>query len=923
MCDVFLTSYKGSYPIKTYLLNQLGYSEKKFKKEFNLSQQSRLESCTAADVVTFDISLLFALLQRTCGLAKRDDPQWTKAAPNPSSLEHLIYCLKELRNNLAHEKRQFTEYDLITSLTHLQNLITDIYHEAVSRLKLPPSSFDTRLGEVYENFKALKSEKVVLKELVQQIQVLMQELVIQIKHEGRVELCTIYKDLCMIEPAAWLCLQVRYKPSLAFITLLLQENKEVSGRPSQKHHIHKVEVDNILKETLDDGSLPNIIILSGEGGIGKTTLVYYLIEKYYDPQAPNHLSDVDIVLYSQCRGSTMSSFDQLLENLLHNTFVNCNINFKDFKDLILGLQVLIIIDGFDESREEAKKMVTSILSLAQSNVQVLLTTRPTGEEQLTALIPQGKRALHLLITGIPQDKQTVFINKMLDNYGLPEDQKDKVKTNLHNKIVQLRAELGEQLNNPLILTLLTVLCVECPDKVNTPTTTITTLFFQIRKYMESYLKRRLLPRDCVQEKISSFMECYDDTAYETLRRKEFEMSEETVKILKQKCVKLELPHQDVLSTFLVMRRTRCDLSITNTWSYQHLRQQEFAASMSVVRKLKNLDEESHTTIHTPSPQPASAVVGHINITKQMKSDISPKGRSTVPQMVTKLGHTLISLTKQLTSGRDHQPQSNASNGDARNNTGRDFNPYSDNTTECSGAELKDNMISQILSMGSQASGVVWSWEDSTYQAVLLHITGILAVSHQHLLHKHAHEIIQLIGSAHFINVDVYLQHVAESESNREVTKEVVQVLSVHTAWWSNGLHWSVLPPILREVHGPQEIIMDMYTDPVFSPGMVEALRALSCKDLYLKLRFYHHYFGESVGGEDDAHLIAIMSGQNCTLMEIKGCLSQSCIALLPTTLCKLCIRCLTHDLPTLAATLPNLRNLCHLGNYVLSLSLSQ
>ncbi|XP_071521269.1 uncharacterized protein [Panulirus ornatus] len=129
MVRVFEWGYQGGHPIKDYLLTRPGYSDQKFESDFNPNQRRKLSSSTPDDVESYDISLLYALLQMACGLAESRNTLWNTYG---QTLENHLYRLKQLRNNVIHEEQRLTEQSLDTKLFELQNLIEHTYQHAAS-----------------------------------------------------------------------------------------------------------------------------------------------------------------------------------------------------------------------------------------------------------------------------------------------------------------------------------------------------------------------------------------------------------------------------------------------------------------------------------------------------------------------------------------------------------------------------------------------------------------------------------------------------------------------------------------------------------------------------------------------------------------------------------------------------------------------
>lgn len=79
-----------------------GYPKTRYKSEVIFPQRKILESGTPAEVQNVDISFLYALLWRVCGLVYMYDPAWKDGTMQPTSYDYYIQKLKHLCNVYVH-----------------------------------------------------------------------------------------------------------------------------------------------------------------------------------------------------------------------------------------------------------------------------------------------------------------------------------------------------------------------------------------------------------------------------------------------------------------------------------------------------------------------------------------------------------------------------------------------------------------------------------------------------------------------------------------------------------------------------------------------------------------------------------------------------------------------------------------------------
>ncbi|XP_045610900.1 uncharacterized protein [Procambarus clarkii] len=115
---VFTWLYQGSFPVTVSNISL-------FDQEKTILQDS-------TDAAAFDITLLYKLLRRVCGLADKG-PTWTSPGPSGPSLEHLIYKLKTFRDNDWGHINKMTQQDLEENLTELRNILKMMLAKAGAR----------------------------------------------------------------------------------------------------------------------------------------------------------------------------------------------------------------------------------------------------------------------------------------------------------------------------------------------------------------------------------------------------------------------------------------------------------------------------------------------------------------------------------------------------------------------------------------------------------------------------------------------------------------------------------------------------------------------------------------------------------------------------------------------------------------------
>nr|XP_045591676.1 uncharacterized protein LOC123753764 isoform X2 [Procambarus clarkii] len=471
LASVFMWSYRGTFPVVTYLTQDLGYTNAQYRRVFDAQQRDKLEA--SSDAATFDITLLYKLLQRVCGLSEMNDPTWTTPGPQGPSLEHLIYSLKQHRNTLAHDNVGMSEQDLTSTLTELSDLLAKMLAEAGVRCGTNSQDVYHVTRDVTEYIGGLlakvrepldPSDVAYLPQLRQEIKMFRSHITEEVKQMSKQELTDGYKLLYQIVPAPWLLLNINYNPSLAFTRLRLLEDPVIGARPSHAAKGQDINYEDILSMRREDGRVPQCVLLTGEGGMGKTTLLKLILEKWVeDPAAIRHLGTVDLVFYVQCRDTHLNTFDGLLRQLLTQTLSDSGVDFQLFKEIILSLNILVLIDGYDEVNDHSGRLVKELLHLPGKDVRLVITTRPGWDQHLSQLVPHTRPRCNILVLGITPERRVEFAERTIKVLVEEECQRSVITGRFTQRLEQMSQFLGEYLNTPLTLTLLALLCVEAPE----------------------------------------------------------------------------------------------------------------------------------------------------------------------------------------------------------------------------------------------------------------------------------------------------------------------------------------------------------------------------------------------------------------------------------------------------------------------------
>lgn len=586
----------GTASYKEYITNTLNISNSVYKKIFDRDQRAKLDGGNPAQ--TYDVTLIYHLLQLTCGLSE-DESVWTSEDLHNPTLEHTLYKVKALRNIIAHENLSLSQQDLNHKLTELEQIYHTIYDLAGVKSGQPLKNVDQLKAKVTQNMASLHQQireqldPAEYRLLQKEIQHCIGQLKAEVEVKAKEELYIKCEPLCEVQPAPWLLIPgLSAKPSVLYTKITLKRESTLSTQVMMDMPEQEVQSEDILHVKQPNGTLAPVIIVTANGGMGKSTLLRYILEAWMTNRAT--IKDLDrykIILYAELRYHHIRSFDDLLQNLLINTQRETAIDKDQLRSIILDLPTLILLDGFDEHNKASRQLINEVLHLPSISVRVIITTRPSHTVELNRLI-HVKSTINIVIEGIHEGHHQDFVKKLVGVLS-PRDQQI-FQGNIVQQLPRLRQELGEHLNSPLILSLLVVTFVKCPAKINALTTN-TRLLEEFTYLINEKLVDRLQLKgiEDAEYKCSQFIVEYKRVAFNTYKNREFELNEETKIKLIHSCTALGLPPDDVLSSWFTLTVSRDDaMHLGKSVKFFHPIVQEHASSGFLVHEIVKNDLSS-------------------------------------------------------------------------------------------------------------------------------------------------------------------------------------------------------------------------------------------------------------------------------------------------------------------------------------------
>jgi len=916
--------------IKQTLLANPDYSETKFKREYNVHQRPKIENSEPLE--SYDVTLLYKVLQRACGLAPPTDDCWFKTNENFTCLEYKIQRVKEYRNIFSHPDKEFTEEEVRSIVSDLKVLFADILSDIGNRMAVPEADVALKqnyitntVNKVYDKIREPLDPNDLthfnrLQDEMRSFQSQLKKELIKMANEETSEL---FLKLSEIEPAPWALHQkyVAY-PTQVYVRVKVKEDEELSAKRSFVQS-PEIPCDDMLRITKHSGDLPDVIILSGEGGRGKTSLIKYFLEQYSKGEscAVRSLNQFELLFHIEGRNNEISCFKDLVKLHMPSSYSQLSLTFEHLYDILLEIDKLILIDAFDEHNGISRKLVKELLSMPGKN-RYIITTRPTTVEDVNMLIPTSRSRINLQLQGIPHNLHEEFVKKLLTTLMEHEHQIKNATKRVMTSLHRLRQTIGDQLNTPLTLALIVLLYYISPSVLENLTGS-TELFERLRVMMTEKLIHKLVTSSEASEytakkKCNKFLDFFDLISFRSFCKKEFELKELTKDKLADKCDILGLPEEILLSTYLNTKRTLRGVGTAKVYTYQHLMMQEFGAARYLTRKLVQFLEDNefeHESLTTK-----------MNTLDYMMLDEGPSDSTDVAEGGETVKDSDLSVEKALEckfSGLSAEKVS------SKGDDNIDFETKMKIIDE-------NNIVWKVLTREMYSVG---NWnsklkEDFIKRAqnILMFMIGHLKAEYDEYLQILGEDIVALVydeqTSSKQPYIDTLVRIVAESGNNERVTKVVAKEIKGHSKKGKCSViqenHLSIFQHILSYTC-PERIAFDIRSDPTKVPELMLTLSSISDQRTSFVLQCRSLY-EEGTPGDCDQLLELICMFRTCKLEELWGKISNEGFEHLPSSLGVLCLRLdytqITH-LNNKIEKLPHLWSLATVVEVPLELDVTQ
>ncbi|XP_018014114.1 uncharacterized protein LOC108671145 [Hyalella azteca] len=256
---------------------------------------------------------------------------------------------------------------------------------------------------------------------------------------------------------------------------------------------------------------PQVMLVHGNGGCGKTTLSYHIFSEWHNKSRKSTqellyygLDSFDLVVLVEMRAtrydadqeckSLMQFLDKIfLPNSVNSTHAGKKVS-KNVPEYLLSLKTLYIIDGFDEKNSENVELVRDIATFMKSRSNhVILTTRPEflcDAQKIFRDHTSQANISEIQMIGFDEEGRKDFSEQF---FASPDVNNNK--SNPHKKtakefcdFMNQRTEiLNEYLNFPLTVALLILLFLKCDESILNAICSGTKLYLELFNMLTSKL----------------------------------------------------------------------------------------------------------------------------------------------------------------------------------------------------------------------------------------------------------------------------------------------------------------------------------------------------------------------------------------------------------------------------------------------------
>ena len=554
-----------SSSFEDYLTKNKGNFPKKFEKWVRENSDKLKQTSTD----NYDVTFLYSLIPLICDdIAVPNTEEWADRMKDVNSIEFKLRQVKELRNALSHEPDKANSSSLFDDIKKNLDLMLQ---SAANRVQVTQLQLNDARKNLEEKFINIAHQCVRGDWLCKYVKTIVRcdsrNIVIHAWKSKNSQVTLPLNNNLSLDRTSVYCPITVSVPNKIF--------------PDQKDHFTS---NDILK-----CGYYNFKILKGNPGAGKTTTLKYVMDCWLKlADGIKNLKQYDIAVFVLCRTNSKETITELLAKQFSEAFQF--LPKEEVSNVLNHLQVLFLLDGYDEMNTASKKLFSNILDgyACHQNWTVLISSRPQAVYSLRQEF--SKRGLVSCYDTISLEPITSTEGKkiFLEKYFL-EDSKG---SGIGKTLIKLPENVTDILDHPALLTMAFVLmkrkfCAQ--DQLASERNLFATVFRLLseeigKKFEDSFC---LNPRT----KASKFLEAVGALCLEMYSKGEFVLKTETYESFVRTCtteISDEISYDSILSSIF----SRDD----GSYYFPQTSLQEYLAAMYILNQLNTRKKEGTSSL---------------------------------------------------------------------------------------------------------------------------------------------------------------------------------------------------------------------------------------------------------------------------------------------------------------------------------------
>ena len=231
-----------------------------------------------------------------------------------------------------------------------------------------------------------------------------------------------------------------------------------------------IDFDNIVQDLPPLTASEKVVLVEGAPGVGKSTFAWEFCRRW---ESGEIAQQYQLVLLLRLREERMSRAKSLRDLIYHSSESVCQ-SIVDELESTLGVNTLIILEGFDELPDSQRKDSSIFLELILGRLllyaTIMITSRPWATGALLAQF-QHRIFLHVEILGFTEENITKYVTSVFtgegkktasaidQSVGGPDEVSEKAKKNIDgvmayiSKYPQIKACMYIPLNAAIVVSI--------------------------------------------------------------------------------------------------------------------------------------------------------------------------------------------------------------------------------------------------------------------------------------------------------------------------------------------------------------------------------------------------------------------------------------------------------------------------------------